>query len=616
MSTTQDNFSIHGQSAVESQAELEMRSRIDAIQDKASVIVDETYDIRADTNVNLHRLKTLRKNRSELEKYYESLNNKVVGLKKMEKKKKQEIRIHNKKIRTLEERFQSREEKQHEKERTKEYLSGVRSQKAIHKNGYVSTELIRLKRKLDHEIIMDGIRNERHTKFVKTKMQQEEQRESIDRRRMEILEENRKKMLEVQFNMKVAKLSMQRYKEKVSEQTNNRVKQERWEQARLAKIADQKIKIMQQITDEQAELYNQSKLEEEFLRSQKEQMLERSYEEHKTKIEAMKSKSQLNRSRLANSSSMTHLKSHEKSQEDEQKLAESIANGTDEAGKKEDSRQSPAKSSRGPLSTKKADGLVFTLGDSAVSTQGKEVEQTAAQRMESQLKQTRADQERSARQRADKLAEEEKRIDAQIVSEKAELEAEIKKVQQEKADREKELEELRKVVEAEKLKKQEEEARKKKEAEEEKKRKEEEAEKERLEEEEKKKKAIEDEKKKKEEDDIKKKKDEEELKKKKEEEDKKKKDEEALKKKEADEKKKKDEEALKKKKEEEEKKKKEGDKAVEGDKAKAEEEEKKKLEEDKKKAEEAQKEKDEEEKKKKEEEEKKKSQKKAGGDDF
>ena len=48
----------------------------------------------------------------------------------------------------------------------------------------------------------------------------------------------RKKMLEVQFHVKIAKLSMQRYKEKISEKTNTRVKMERWEQARMTKIAD------------------------------------------------------------------------------------------------------------------------------------------------------------------------------------------------------------------------------------------------------------------------------------------------------------------------------------------------------------------------------------------
>lgn len=197
-----------------SQAEIDMRSRIDAVQDRASFIVDETYDLRADTNVNLHRLYQLRKNRGDLERYYESLNNKITGLTKMQKKKKQEIRIHTKKIQTLEERIHNREAGQKEKELASKQLAKARSEKAIHKNGYISTELIRLKRKLDHEIIMDGIRSQRQRKFFQTKVEQVEQRDEIERRRYEIMEENRKKMLEVQFNMKVAKLSMQRYKEK------------------------------------------------------------------------------------------------------------------------------------------------------------------------------------------------------------------------------------------------------------------------------------------------------------------------------------------------------------------------------------------------------------------
>ena len=547
MSTNQDNFSMHDQSAADLKPELELRSRIDAVQERASVIVDETYEIRADTNDNIHRLGQLRRVRSDLEQNLGSLSNKMVGLKKMEKKKKHEIRIHNKKIRTLEERFQSREGQQREKERNQKYLEGVRSQKSIHKNGYVSTELIRLKRKLDHEIIMDGIRNDRHSKFVKTKVEQEEQREAIDRRRLEIVEENRKKMLEVQFHVKIAKLSMQRYKEKISEKTNTRVKMERWEQARMTKIADQKIKLLKQITDEQEQIYNQSKMEEEYLKKQKEQMLDRSYEEHKIKIESMKSQSQLNRSRHANASSLTHLKSHEKSQEDELKLAESIANGTDEknhAGKKEEnSKLSPTKSSRGNLSSKKADGLVFNLGESAISAQGKESEQTTAQKLESQLKKNREELEKSKKERAQRLEEEENLINARIESEKIELEAEIKRVKKEKEEREKELKQLRKVVEADRKKKEEEAEKKRIEQVAEAKRIEEEKQAKRKEQEERRRKEAEDQTKKVENEETQKKKVEVDATKKKEQE------EENKKKAEADEKKKKADEAEKKKKE-------------------------------------------------------------------
>ena len=296
-------------SEFEGEVEGGYRNKIELCQQKVQEVGGETYEIRKDTNDNLYRLHQLKKDRSAMDNYYQSLNNKITGLKKLQKKKSQNIRILSNKINTLEDRHHQQEGMKKEKEEADRYLRGVRSEKALHKNGYISSDLIRLKRKLDHEIIIDNIRQDKRKKFILTKDEQNEQKHAIERRKMEILEENRNKMYVVQFTQKVSKLSLQRYHEQISEQTNMRVKQERWEQARLAKIAQKKIDKLQKIKDQQMEKYEQSRVDESQHRSQYEGMLEKSYEDHVNKLASMKLSTKDNQSQISkkNKSQLTQV---------------------------------------------------------------------------------------------------------------------------------------------------------------------------------------------------------------------------------------------------------------------------------------------------------------------
>lgn len=285
-----------------------LRSKIQDAESYAYGSKAETYDIQDDTNDHLNRLKELKKNRSQMEREFDSLNNKITGLKKLQKKKYQSVRVLNKKIHTLEERFHDQEEMKREREAQEKELHELRNQKALHKKGYISTDLIRLKRKLDHEIIMDGIRNVRRKRFLQTKQEQEEQKNAIDMRREEIKETNKQRMLAVQFGTKMASLRMQRYKEDISIKTNERVKKERWEQARLAKIAQASVEKLKKKSEAEEELYQESMMEEVEKKSKYESMLEASYLEHKAKIDAINQQSKLaKQQRLKQNQSQTTL---------------------------------------------------------------------------------------------------------------------------------------------------------------------------------------------------------------------------------------------------------------------------------------------------------------------
>lgn len=297
-----------------------LRYRVDHVQYKSEKVHDETFAIREDTNDHLGRLFQLKRNNEDLKKQYEELNNRIAGLKKLSKKKGQNAKVLDHQISEMESRLEMEHLREEERNKEKERQKHTQSQQTLPKikPGYVSTEILRLKRKLDHEIIMDGIRNEKRKKFMKTKEEQMSQKELIEKRKEELKEENKKKMLEVQYKVKVSKLSMERYREKISEMTNFRVKQERWEHARLKKLAENRINKLKEITEKEAQRYEQSKIDEENKKKSYEELLDRNYEEHKHKIEAIQNQSKLNKSKLSqsNASNMNQSKLEQSQQLD------------------------------------------------------------------------------------------------------------------------------------------------------------------------------------------------------------------------------------------------------------------------------------------------------------
>jgi hypothetical protein len=197
-----------------------------------------------------------------------------------------------------------------EKEESEKVLKSVKSETAIHKKGYISTDLIRLKRKLDHEIIMDRIRSDKRNNFIRIKAHQYELKGDIEARKMETLEYNRKKMLDVQFRTKVSKLNLQKYREKISQSTNDRVKNQKEEEKHIAEITKKKVRKLEKIANAEMEIFMESKFQEEETKVVYNEMLERSAQEHHAKIQKIKSESKLNQSRLLKmSQSQAHMQS-------------------------------------------------------------------------------------------------------------------------------------------------------------------------------------------------------------------------------------------------------------------------------------------------------------------
>jgi hypothetical protein len=288
---------MNGSQAMHSSRIDDLRDRIEGVQKKVEDLSDYQLGLRGKTNKSIVRLHYLKKERSEKEDLFKTLANKEVGLKKLHKKKHQNIRVLTQKISLLEQRFKEREEvdARKEDEEREKILRDQSSQKKNQK-GYMSTDLIRLKRKLDHEIIMDSIRTAKKKNVLRSKEEQEEQKDLIEMRRQQIMQENKNRMLDIQFKTKISKLSVERYREQISLQTLQRVEQERFEQARLAKEAERRIKKLQKKTDEQLELYTDAKDTEYEQKKQYEQMLERSQDEHRSKIESLRTKSQIQKS--------------------------------------------------------------------------------------------------------------------------------------------------------------------------------------------------------------------------------------------------------------------------------------------------------------------------------
>lgn len=341
-----------------SEEEWKGRSKIMGIQEKKVELEEYTWQLKAETNDHLNRLRALKKSREELEQGSDQLVNKLTGLKKLQKKKNVNVRILSQKIGSLEDRMHNREEIDQERQQNERLLKQVRSEKAIHKKGYISTDLIRLKRKLDHEIIMDSIRKMKHDKFLQIKEEAEHQKEAIERKKEAIFEENKLKMLEVQSRIKMAKLSVQKHYEQISSNTNQRVKQERWEQARKAQEAQQKFEKLQKVTEIEYEKYMRSKIHEESQRSKYEHMLEKSYEDHKAKIAAMKLKSKANTSQVSQVFSSVIDQSQMTVKEDQSKLSQEetgrdrskSAQGSDKKSKKSKSKNKGLKNKSRPHS--------------------------------------------------------------------------------------------------------------------------------------------------------------------------------------------------------------------------------------------------------------------------
>ena len=205
-----------------------------------------------------------------------------------------------------------REEMRQEKKEAEKALKSVKSEKAIHKKGFVSTDLIRLKRKLDHEIIMDRIRENKHSNFMKVKANQEELLNDIELKRFQLAEINKKKMLDVQFRTKVAKLSMQKYRERITEMTNERVWEQKQREKKTAEITLKKVQKLEQMADEEMDTYLNGKFIEDDTKIVYNQLLERSAAEHQAKIQQIKlEQAKLREKRLLKQSqSQVHLASN------------------------------------------------------------------------------------------------------------------------------------------------------------------------------------------------------------------------------------------------------------------------------------------------------------------
>jgi hypothetical protein len=205
-----------------------------------------------------------------------------------------------------------REEMRLEKKEAEKALKSVKSEKAIHKKGFVSTDLIRLKRKLDHEIILDRIRENKHSNFMKVKANQEELLNDIEMKRFQLAEINKKKMLDVQFRTKVAKLSMQKYRERITEMTNERVWEQKQKEKRTAEITLKKVQKLEQLADEDMDTYLNSKFMEDDTKIVYKELLERSAAEHQAKIQQIKfEQAKLREKRLLKQSqSQVHLTSN------------------------------------------------------------------------------------------------------------------------------------------------------------------------------------------------------------------------------------------------------------------------------------------------------------------
>lgn len=355
----QENNPVHepgqsqdGQEMFMSEQEWHKRSHIGGIYQKKVELEEFTWQLKAETNDHLNRLRTLKKNREDLEKGSEQLINKLTGLKKLQKKKNVNVRILSKKIESLEERVHNREEIDQEKQHNEKLLKQVRSEKALHKKGFISTDLIRLKRKLDHEIIMDSIRKMKHDKFLQIKNEANEQKDAIERKKEEIFEENKLKMLEVQTKIKMAKLSVQRHYEQISANTNQRVREERWEQARKAQEAQRKFEKLQKVTEIEYEKFMKSKINEESQRSRYEHMLEKSYEDHKAKIAAMKTKSKANKSQASQVFSSVIDQSQLSGKDELSKLSQEEGKDRSKSAQGSDTRSKKSKSKNKSIKNK------------------------------------------------------------------------------------------------------------------------------------------------------------------------------------------------------------------------------------------------------------------------
>lgn len=78
-----------------------------------------------------------------------------------------------------------------------------------------STNYVRLARKTKHQLIMERINKKKKKIVQKSRKEKEKQRMMIVKRRNKILEDNRRKMMEVQWRLKLAKISTHIHKDKI-----------------------------------------------------------------------------------------------------------------------------------------------------------------------------------------------------------------------------------------------------------------------------------------------------------------------------------------------------------------------------------------------------------------
>ena len=86
--------------------EEELREKIDGVNYQAVELKHSSDFIRNDTNKSLKHLYKVKKEKQTLVQMYDSLNNKLVGLKKLQYKKQKNIRIMTNKIENIGEHFE------------------------------------------------------------------------------------------------------------------------------------------------------------------------------------------------------------------------------------------------------------------------------------------------------------------------------------------------------------------------------------------------------------------------------------------------------------------------------------------------------------------------------
>lgn len=205
----------------------------------------------------MSQLADIKRRTNTLESYMTTLRNRSVALTNLQSKKDEQIAIYSDKIKSLVARkAQAARQREERRMESLQRETAGRRDPVLEREG-VPSSVLRVRHKYQLELITASVLSEKRRRASSTRREAAWLRESRVAREQESLEEKRVRLLEVQFQEKVAVLGRRTQQQKRARETLQRVAQERQEKQLKSIFLSEQIETLTRVNEEE-----ESKLKE------------------------------------------------------------------------------------------------------------------------------------------------------------------------------------------------------------------------------------------------------------------------------------------------------------------------------------------------------------------